>query len=82
MLGGWQPVGEYEWTRFDLITGNFQNNGNCSTGRHEMTSQAPFGLWIWGWGTTMTNPSTQNVSYGYPAGMNVQPINDVEIIIE
>ncbi len=82
VLDGWQQVGDYEWTRFDLITGNFQDNGDCSTGRHEITSEAPFGLWIWGWGTTMTNPSTQNVSYGYPAGMNVQPINDVEIIIE
>ncbi|MCA9687073.1 MAG: IgGFc-binding protein, partial [Myxococcales bacterium] len=82
VLGGWQPVGEYEWTRFDLITGNFQDNGNCSVGRHEISSVAPFGMWVWGWGTTMTNPSTQNVSYGYPAGMNVQPINDVVIVPE
>ena len=73
---------DYEGTRVDLMTGNYQDVGACSTGRHVISSEAPFGLWIWGWGTTMTNPSTQNVSYGYPAGMNVQPINDVEIIIE
>ncbi len=82
VLDGWQPVGDYEWTRFDLISGDFQDNGACSTGRHEITSEAPFGMWIWGWGTDETSPSTQNVSYGYPAGMNVQPLNDVVIIIE
>src|SRR6185436_14717312 len=27
VLGGWQPIGDYEWTRADLITGNFQNVG-------------------------------------------------------
>ena len=74
---GWQPVGEYEWARVDLITGNFQGVNGCSTGRHEISSGGRFGLWVWGWGTTQTSPSTQNVSYGYPGGMNVQPINDV-----
>ncbi len=79
VLGGWQAVGDYEWTRTDLVTGNFQNQGSCSNGRHEMSSDGPFGLWVWGWGTTLTSPSTQNVSYGYPAGMNVIPINEVVI---
>ncbi|MBW2453941.1 MAG: IgGFc-binding protein [Deltaproteobacteria bacterium] len=79
LLGGWQPVGDYEWTRIDLITGDFQNVGNCSTGRHEMSSDGRFGLWVWGWGTPLTSTFTQNVSYGYPAGMNVQPINTVVI---
>jgi hypothetical protein len=79
-LTGWQPVGEYEWTRVDLITGNFQNVGNCSTGRREIsTVGGRFGLWVWGWGTPLTTNFTQNVSYGYPGGMNVQPINDVVI---
>ncbi len=78
-VGGWQPVGDYEWTRIDLMTGNFEPVGNCSTGRHEITSEGPFGLWVWGWGTPFTTPSTQNVSYGYPAGMNVIPINDVVV---
>lgn len=79
VLDGWQPLGDYEWTRFDLVTGNFQPNGNCNTGRREMTSAAPFGLWIWGWGATGTTPATHNVSYGYPAGMNVESISDVFI---
>jgi hypothetical protein len=38
---------------------------------------APFGLWVWGWGTPLTSTFTANVSYGYPGGMNVAPINDI-----
>lgn len=79
VLTGWQPVGDYEWTRVDLISHNFQNVGNCSSGRHQITSKGRFGLWIWGWGTPETSSFTSNVSYGYPGGMNVQPINEVVI---
>jgi hypothetical protein len=35
---------------------------------------------VWGWGTPETNPTTAGVSYGYPGGMNVQPINQVVIL--
>ena len=83
VLPGFQPVdptGNYEWARVDLITGNFQNVGSCSTGRHEMANDAPFGLWVWGWGTPLTSTFTKNVSYGYPGGMNVVPINDVVVV--
>lgn len=77
-LTGWQPIGgDYEYARADLVTGNFANVGNCATGRHEIKSDAPFGLWVWGWGTPNTTTFTANVSYGYPGGMNVVPINDV-----
>jgi hypothetical protein len=79
-LSGWQKVGNYEWTRIDLITGNFQGVGACSTGRHVMKSASTFGLWVWGWGTDLTDTFTANVSYGYPGGMNVTPINDVIIV--
>jgi len=82
-LGGWTAVGDYEWTRVDLITGNFQNVGNCSTGAHEIHSDGRFGLWVWGWGSPATGTPdpifTANVSYGYPGGMNVMPINTVVI---
>lgn len=75
---GWQPIdNDHQYARVQLITGNFQPVGNCSTGRHEIQSTGPFGLWIWGWGTPGTTPATPNVSYGYPGGMNVAPINDV-----
>lgn len=77
---GWQPVGaDYEFARVDLMTGNFAPVGNCSTGRHEIRSAAPFGLWVWGWGTPNTTSDTRNVSYGYPGGMNVKLVNDVII---
>ncbi|MSP23790.1 MAG: hypothetical protein EXR75_01225 [Myxococcales bacterium] len=83
VIGGFAPVdaaGAFEWARADLIVGNFQNVGNCSTGRHEIKSDAPFGLWVWGWGTPLTSTFTKNVSYGYPGGMNVVPINNVVIV--
>ena len=79
-ITGWQPVGtDYEYTRVDLATGDFAAIGACSTGRHEISSAAPFGLWVWGWGTPLTTSFTRNVSYGYPAGMNIAPINDIII---
>ncbi len=78
-LTDWQPIGAYEYTRIDLVTGNFQNVGNCSNGRHEMSSELPFGVTVWGWGTGVASPSTTYVSYAYPAGASVQPINEVVI---
>lgn len=77
-LSGWTPIdGGHEYTRVDLSTGNFMGVGNCNNGRHEMKSDAPFGLWVWGWGTPQTSTFTSNVSYGYPGGMNVAPLNAV-----
>jgi hypothetical protein len=79
-LTNWQPIStDFEYARADLMTGNFAPVGNCATGRHEMNSVAPFGLWVWGWGTPLTSTFTANVSYGYPGGMNVTPINSVVI---
>ena len=80
VLSGWQPIGtDFEYTRADLMTGDFTPVGNCSTGRHDIASDAPFGLTVWGWGTPLTTTFTANVSYGYPGGMNVAPINTVVI---
>lgn len=78
-LTGWTPIGngDFEYARKDLMTGNFAGVGGCSTGRHDIKSDAPFGLWVWGWGTPQTSTFTENVSYGYPGGMNVAPINTV-----
>ncbi len=78
MLQGWQPAGDYEFTRVDLVTGNFQNVGNCSNGLHRMSSDLPFGLTVWGWGSVASTPFfTQYVSYAYPAGESVKSINTV-----
>jgi hypothetical protein len=93
-LGDWTPLGssgEYEYTRTDLVRHDFQPQGGCDNGRREMTSTAPFGVWIWGWGTPETQPQTPDgclqsepgftcyVSYGYPAGEGLQVLNDVEV---
>lgn len=81
-LQGWTAVdtsAQYEFTRIDLIRHNFQSQSGCSNGRHEMSSQGSFGLWVWGWGTPETDIFTANVSYGYPAGENVRAINEVYV---
>jgi hypothetical protein len=87
-LGGWRPIDasdHYEYTRVDLVTGNFQSVGGCDNGRHEMSSTAPFGLTVWGWGSDATGLGTNGsfysmfVSYAYPAGQSVQPINTVVV---
>jgi IgGFc binding protein len=93
-LSGWQPLGgggQYQWTRADLSKHAFEPQGACNTGRREMSSTQSFGLTVWGWGTPETRPgeavpcalgepnNSCDVSYGYPAGENVIPINDVVI---
>ncbi|MGK3995385.1 IgGFc-binding protein [Sorangium sp. So ce1024] len=76
-LSGWKPVGDdYEYTIVDLTTGNFEPVGNCANGRHEMRSELPFGVTVWGWGAIQQN---YRVSYAYPAGAGFLPINEVEI---
>lgn len=86
-LTGWQPIGHsgnYEYTRFDISRHNFQGQGNCDNGRHVISSKVPFALTVWGWGSAETGGSasgsySQYVSYAYPAGAGVAPINDVVI---
>jgi hypothetical protein len=94
VLTGWQPVGasgEYQFTRIDLSRHDFQAQGSCDNGRHEIQSASPFGVTVWGWGTEETleltdagtlgsgSIETQFVSYAYPAGANVKPINTVVV---
>lgn len=80
-LSGWQPIGaDFELTRVDLVRGNFQKQGSCDNGRHEMKSEAPFGLTVWGWGSAASGLfSSQAVSYAYPAGASVKPVNTVVV---
>lgn len=63
---GWQPLGdgstEYAWVD---LTRDEQPVGNCSWGRHEATSDGPFGLYVWG--------QDFCASYGYPAGAGSRP---------
>lgn len=83
-ITGWQPVGaNYEYARLDLQTGDFLPVGTCSNGVHQLMSATPFALSVWGWGTPLTGTTqstfTANVSYSYPGGMNLQPINNVVV---
>jgi hypothetical protein len=93
LLSGWTAVGTsgtYEMTRLDLSTGNFQGVGGCDNGVHVIqstTTNAAFGVTVWGWGNDVTWPTdngtadetnplfTRWVSYGYPAGANFKPLN-------
>jgi hypothetical protein len=86
-IQGFRPVGtsgKYEYARIDLVRHNFQPQNGCNNGRHEIKSANPFGLTVWGWGSAETGNIgagfyTQYVSYAYPGGANVAPINDVVI---
>jgi hypothetical protein len=69
-ITGWQPVGEFEYTRVDLQA-NGAPVGGCDNGRHVMESPVPFGITVWGF--------DEYVSYAYPAGASVKPINTVEV---
>jgi hypothetical protein len=77
-LGDWTFLGDdLQWTYFDLSDGDFEGNGACALGAHEIHSEADFGLWVWGWGHPATSSFTSNVSYGYPGGMGLSAINDI-----
>jgi hypothetical protein len=72
-LSGWQPVGSsgnYEFTRVDLVVSG-AGVGGCNNGTHEIHSDEPFGVTVWGWDFA--------VSYAYPGGASVQPINTVVV---
>jgi hypothetical protein len=80
VVTGWQPLGPYEYARVDLVTGNWQNVNGCANGAHYISSMAPFGVTVWGWGSLATFPvMTQYVSYAYPAGAGVKPVNTTSV---
>lgn len=95
-IGGWKPIGAYQYTRVDLVTGNWQPViPGCDNGRQQMDSAAPFAVTVWGWGTLATGQGTpagsppfqalppwytRYASYAYPAGGGVAKVNQVVII--
>ncbi len=78
-VSGWQPVGTAGDTEIAYVklVDAWTGQAGCNNGVQQMDSDAPFGVWVWGWGSESTN--TGWVSYGYPAGEGVLPINDVII---
>jgi len=78
-VDNWQSVGngDYEIAHVKIVD-HFNGQNGCNNGVNTMDSENPFGVWVWGWGSEDTN--TGWVSYGYPAGEGVLPINDVIIL--
>ena len=88
VVGGFQPLGsggQYEYARVDLSRGNFETQGACDNGRHEIASEGLFGLTVWGWGSAASGGNfgapgfSQAVSYAYPAGGSLKAINNVVV---
>ncbi len=74
-LTNWTPVGsDYEWTRVNLVTGDFLGVNGCTNGTQEIWSDAPFGVTVWGWGTTQM---TLRGSYSMVAGAGQKNLNNV-----
>jgi hypothetical protein len=69
---GWQAIGGsgFQYTRVDLQVGHAAVGG-CDNGLHSIKSTSPFGITVWGF--------DQYVSYAYPAGASVRPINNVVV---
>jgi hypothetical protein len=78
-LTGWTDINaSFQFTRADLSKGNFEKQGNCNNGQHVAESDGTFGLTVWGWGSKASQPfMSEAVSYAYPAGASVQPVNAV-----
>jgi hypothetical protein len=78
-LTGWTDINpSFQFTRADLSKGNFQKQGTCDNGLHVASSDGTFGLTVWGWGSKASAPfMSEAVSYAYPAGASIQPVNTV-----
>jgi hypothetical protein len=95
-LAGWRPLGQLEYTRVDLVSGNWAPAlAGCNNGRQKMSSTAPFAVTVWGWGTAATGAGnvfgsppnfplppwyTRFASYAYPAGASIGRVNQVVVI--
>jgi hypothetical protein len=83
-LGGWQALGTsgtLQYTHVDLVRHDFEKQGNCDNGLHDIHSDAPFGVTVWGWGSGESATFSEYVSYAYPAGSGVNSINSVVVPI-
>jgi len=72
-VSGWTKMnnaGDFESTAVALVEKGVRN-GDCDNGPHTASSDRPFGLVVWG--------LDEFVSYAYPAGGHLAPLNAVEI---
>ena len=71
-VAGWQDIGTSNYQAAQVMIVQDGNGvGACNNGVHTSSSSVPFGLTIWGYDT--------DVSYAYPAGMSVEPINTIVV---
>jgi hypothetical protein len=72
-IQGWAPVDSAHTAEVarEKIVDHGQGQGGCNNGVHTATSDAPFGLTVWGY--------DYYASYAYPAGMSVEPVNTVVV---
>ena len=72
-LDGWRPVGSqgtFEVAHVDLLRLGTPVKA-CATPRHVARSEGPFGVTVWG--------TDCSASYGYPAGGDFGPVNEVTV---
>lgn len=69
-VAGWTTIAgtDYQTTNVDLVKAMQGQNG-CNNGARSAKSAWPFALTVWGWDAY--------VSYAYPGGASVRPINGV-----
>jgi len=84
-LGGWQTVGDHQFARVALVTGDFKPAiPGCDSGRQTISSKAPFGVTVWGWGSKQVKIGadwTGATSYAYPAGASILKANDAPPVV-
>jgi hypothetical protein len=75
-ISNWTTIGssQYQYARFELVM-NGMGQGMCENGRHDASSDAPFGLTIWGW--DKGDVLLTGASYAFVAGQGGQAINTV-----
>jgi len=80
-IGPWTDINpSFQYTRVDLVKGNFAKQGACDNGRHEAHGGGPFGLTVWGWGSNESAGfHSEYVSYAYPAGASIAQVNSVVV---
>jgi len=74
-IGDWQPVGTaglFEVAHVELYRSGIGMVPACETSQHRAQSEGSFGVVVWG--------TDSAASYGYPAGGNLQTINQIDVI--
>ncbi|MDF2696313.1 MAG: hypothetical protein K0S65_4696 [Labilithrix sp.] len=86
VLSGWKKLdgspadgtGRFEYTYVDLLRHwspqRYLDGGLCGSGRHEMTSDGPFAVTVWG--------LAPYDSYAYPGGAGLRPLSATRVPVK